>query len=127
MTRLACLIEPSAVRATKSGDPKARRPTISYAGFATTREGREYSLRVSDGLQPRTFVMLIPHAAFAAREVRFQDAPDICFARLQRELVADPELLPDTTKLVLSAADLLDYKASHEKATPGPKKRVSAP
>jgi hypothetical protein len=112
------------VRATSSGAPKVPRSSISYAGFATTLEGREYSLRVTGELAPRNFLMLIPHAAFASRGVRFQDAPDICFARLQRELAADPELLPDTTKLVLSAADFLEYKVAHEKAAPGPKKRT---
>lgn len=106
---------PATVRATSSGEPKARRPAISYTGFTTTSAGREYRLRVTDGLEPRVFVLLIPHAAFAAREMQFQDAPDLCFARLQRELLADPELLPETTRLVLTAADLLDYKVAHEK------------
>ena len=78
-----------------------RPPAVFYVGFETTREGREYTLRVSDGVAARLFVLLITHEAFASRAARFQDAPDLCFGKLQRELVADPGQVIRLTGVVL--------------------------
>jgi hypothetical protein len=93
---------------------KLRPPALSYVGFRTTDDGREYTLRVSDGLKARLFVLLVTREAFAARELRFQDAPDLCFAKLRRELLADPEMLPGA-RLVLTTRELLDYRHAQEK------------
>lgn len=99
----------------RSSRPKP--PAIFYVGFQTTRDGREYTLRVSGGTAQRVFVMLIENEAFASRAARFQDAPDLCFGRLQRELLADPDLLPGA-RLVLTAQELLDYQIRGAKRPP---------
>jgi hypothetical protein len=86
---------------------------VSYVGFSATPKGREYNVRVSTGPgQPRTFVLFIAHQAFAAGEARFQDAPDLCCARIRRELESDPELASGTT-LVLTQQEMLDYRIAH--------------
>ena len=59
------------------------------------------------------FVLVIPNDAFASRAVRFQDGPDLCFRRLQRELTADPDLLPDGS-MALTAAEISEYRAGRE-------------
>jgi hypothetical protein len=97
---------------------------VRYLGFRTTADGREYSLRVTDGLEPRLFVLLITHEVFASREARFQDAPDLCFAKLQRDLVADPGLLPGP-RLVLTAQELLEYRDARERRSPNRARRRS--
>jgi hypothetical protein len=79
---------------------------VSYLGFRVTEDGREYSLRADCDNEPRHFVMLIPHAAFLAHQTRFQDAPGLCFAKLERELAADPGFAP-AARLVLTDAELL--------------------
>jgi len=63
--------------------------------------------------------------AFASREARFQDAPDLCFGKLQRELVADPGLLPGP-RLVLTTQDLLEYRNARDKRPPVRTRRVAA-
>lgn len=98
---------------------------MRYLGFRTTADGREYWLRVSDGLEPRLFALLIGHEFFASREARFQDAPDLCFARLQRDLLANPGLLPGA-RVVLTAREILEYRDAREKRPPGRKRRRSA-
>lgn len=105
---------------------RPRTPTVSYLGFRATEAGREYSLRVTDGLEPRLFVLLIPHEAFASGETRFQDAPALCFATLQGDLVADPDLLPHPRR-VLTAKEMLAYRRDTlEKRSPGRKRGGSA-
>ena len=90
----------------------ARQPIVRYVGFRSTSEGREYTMRVADGLSSRDFVLLITHRAFAARETRFQDAPDVCSGKLRRALAADPDLLPGA-RMAVTAQDLLDYHGDH--------------
>lgn len=96
-------------------------PSVRYLGFRTTADGREYSMRVTAGFDHRHFVLLIPHEVFASREARFQDAPDLCFARLQRDLAADPGLLPGP-RLVLTTRELLDYRLAQDKRSPNRKR-----
>lgn len=81
---------------------------IRYVGFRSTPRGREYSLRVIDGLATRLFVLIITHEDFAARRARFQDAPDLCFTKLERDLEENPDLVPQAPS-VLTTRDLLDY------------------
>lgn len=109
----------------KEGRGRPRPPAVRYLGFRTTADGREYLLRVTDELEPRLFVLLITHDSFASREARFQDAPDLCYARLQRDLVADPGLLPGR-RLVLTAEEILEYRDARERRPPGRKRSRSS-
>lgn len=105
---------------------RPRPPAVRYLGFRTTADGREYSLLVTDGLAPRLFVLLIPHEVFASREARFQDAPDLCFAKLRRDLVENPDLLPGA-RLVLTTKELSEYRNARENGSPNRKgRRTSA-
>ncbi len=64
--------------------------------FTANEASREYRLRVRRGTDVHHFTVAIPNEAFLAGRVRYQDAPDICFLKLQKELAADEEGgLPD--------------------------------
>ncbi len=90
----------------------ARQTIIRYIGFRATTRGREYTMHVADGASSREFVLLITHQAFADREARFQDAPDVCSGKLRRELAANPGLEPADCTAV-TKQDLLDYNGEH--------------
>jgi hypothetical protein len=81
---------------------------VQYLGFQSTSIGRAYSLRVGGGEGARDFTVSIPHADFAAHRARYQDAPDICFSKLQRELALNADL--PAAELVVSEAELLGYR-----------------
>ena len=108
----------------RADSARARPPAVQYVGFRTTAAGREYTLCASGGLEPRLFVLLIPGEAFVSHAVRFQDGPDLCFRRLQRELTADPDLLPGGG-LVLTTEELLDYQQG--RAQPANERRRRGP
>jgi hypothetical protein len=95
-----------------SAEPVARNPVVRYMGFRATPRGREYTLRVSDVAASREFVLVISHQSFAEHETRFQDGPDVCSAKLRRELAADPDL-PPGEGITLTAQDLLEYRNTH--------------
>lgn len=90
----------------------SRNVIVRYGGFRATARGREYTMHVADGLSSREFVLLITHQAFADREARFQDAPDVCSSKLRRELAADPGLVPGAC-MAVTTQDLLDYRGEH--------------
>lgn len=100
-----------------SGAPsiaRVRPASIRYMGFEADGDGRRYTLRVEGEGGPRVFVLLIPHTAFSEHKARFQDAPDLCYARLQRELARDAALLP-REPLVLTTEDLAEYREQQTK------------
>ena len=107
--------KPAAVAAQpeRTESVRARTPAVQYVESRTTTRGREYTLRALGAAEPRMFTLLIPGEAFSSHTIRFQDGPDLCFRRLQRELTADPDLLPDDG-MVLTAEEIGDYRAGRE-------------
>ena len=97
------------------------RPHVEYVGFSTDAVARSYQLRVTlvTG-EIRDFVLVIRNEAFLAQRVRYQDAPEICFLRLQRELTAHAEGLPPLQQSV-SDEDLAQYRQAHAPKQPGPR------
>lgn len=100
-----------------------RPPAVRYLGFRSTDDAREYSLRVDGEGEVRVFTMAIPLAAFASRQARFQDAPELCFARLQRELSTRADL-PDGLRLVITPAEMDEYRDAQLRRSPDRKTRT---
>jgi len=109
---------------------------IQYLGFRSQASAREYTLRVllppsfsqteccaiqgTEASQPqrrlsqpeaRYFTLTIPHEAFLTHRARYQDGPDICFLKLQRELAIYANNPPETHFRVTDA-ELDDYRKS---------------
>ena len=96
------------------------RSQVHFLGFRITDEGREYTLRATNEA-PRLFVLLITHQHFQMGRARYQDGPDLCCAKLTRVLMEDP-LAPDQeSPLVLTAAELAEYRAG--RADPAARRR----
>ncbi|MFZ0432524.1 MAG: hypothetical protein WBF14_10610 [Candidatus Acidiferrales bacterium] len=93
---------------------------VQYVGFEAKPLVREYSFLVrQSSLEPRPFTIVIVNEAFKSRRVSFQDAPDICSAKLRRELAAFANN-PEKTHYRISELELDEYRAAHpSKATHG--------
>jgi hypothetical protein len=92
---------------------------VEYMGFTVREETRVYTIRVSQpGGSHQAFTLVIPNKAFLERRVRYQDAPEICFLKLQRELTACGDGQPPL-QLDITDADLEEYRVAH---TPKPNK-----
>ena len=62
---------------------------VEYIGFKAQESTREYAMRVRKvGDDDRDFTIVITNDAFLKNRVRYQDAPEICFIKLQKELGA---------------------------------------
>jgi hypothetical protein len=90
---------------------------VQYFGFDAKELVREYSFLVRQAVNETSeFTLTIRNEAFHSRRVRYQDAPEICSRRLDRELAAFANH-PPQTHYSISELDLDDYRNSH---TPRP-------
>jgi len=96
------------------------RSHVHYMGFRITDEGREYTLRATNAT-PRLFVLLITHQHFQAGRARYQDGPDLCCLKLTRALMDDGVDSDQESPMVLSAAELAEYRAG--RADPSARRR----
>ena len=86
---------------------------IEYLGFTSQPKTRHYTLRVRLGAgDPHDVRLAIPNEAFLSRRLRYQDAPEICFLIVQREIVACNGGLP-AAELAVTDADLASYREAH--------------
>ncbi len=86
---------------------------IQYLGFAPKLRVREYTFQVKEAFEgPCEYTLTIPNEAFLSHRARYQDAPDICFLKLQRELAASANH-PLKTHFSVSDAELDAYREAH--------------
>jgi hypothetical protein len=85
---------------------------IEYIGFTATGAAREYKLRVRQGADSRYVTIAISNEAFLAHRVRYQDAPDVCFLKVQRELTAGGGVLA-ADRFDVADEELAAYRVAH--------------
>jgi hypothetical protein len=92
-------------------------PHVEYLDFKIGKTTRDYRLAVRhpDG-KYYEFTLVVENSAFLSGRVRYQDAAEICFWKLQRALVAwdlAPESPAPAARQVVTEADLLEYREAH--------------
>lgn len=90
---------------------------IQYLGFQTKSRGRDYTYRVIDPKsENREFIFTISNQTFAEGRVPYQDAADLCYQKLQKDLGLETADQPLPRHLTLSDVDLDDYRTKHRPA-----------
>jgi hypothetical protein len=98
---------------------------IQYVGFDTSAGSRIYSFHVIDAPEEaRDFTITVQSAAFRPDGLKFQDGPDICFARLGHELEKQTPEIRTAAHLSIGELDIKDYLDSHHTQKPKRKKKV---
>lgn len=91
---------------------------MQYVGFDSKDKGREYRFQVRYTTEDtREFTLTIPSAAFISHLVRYQDAPDVCSLKLQRELATNADHA-SKTDFPVTDAELEDYRLAHTSKSP---------
>lgn len=89
-------------------------PRPQYVGFSVNAKSREYRLRLSRlGEETSDFTVAIPNKAFLDNRVRYQDGPEICFLKLQREIEATAGQGLPAARMTVTDAELEEYKIAH--------------
>jgi hypothetical protein len=91
---------------------------VEYLDFAANTVTREYRLRVRQGTEVHDFVVAIPNQAFLDGRVRYQDAPDVCYLKLQREIAAGDEGALPARALEVTDGELEEYRIAHTPKSP---------
>ena len=100
--------------------------SVQYAGCESKTLVREYTFNVRKEGELRQFTLTIPNAAFVSHQARYQDGPDICSLKLQRELATYANHPPKTSYRI-TEAELNDYRFEHtQKSARGAFKRKTA-
>jgi len=99
---------------------------VEYVGFTSKPAVREYTLRVRRAGEAHDFTLAIANDAFLGHRVRYQDAPDICFLKLQRELAASESRLP-AAYLNITEAELEEYRVAHAPKPPQRRPKPAPP
>jgi hypothetical protein len=88
--------------------------SIQYAGFHVQPYGRDYTYYVLDPpAVSRHFILTISHQAFAEKRILYQDAADLCYQKLQREILAETGEWPLGSHCIISDQELDAYRDTH--------------
>jgi hypothetical protein len=88
--------------------------TIQYLGFQLKPRGRDYTYRVVDPkAQTREFTLTISYQAFMERRVPYQDAPGLCYQKLQRDLATETPERPLQQHSTVSDQELAEFREKH--------------
>jgi hypothetical protein len=95
-----------------------------YVGFTVDETSRIYTMRVrKPGGILHEFQIAIANQAFLTNRVRYQDAAEICFLKLERELSQCAEDTLPAPRMQVTDAELDEYRVSHTKKPPPPRPR----
>ena len=96
----------------------ATTPKAEYVGFTVNNTSRVYALCVRNpNGECHQFRIAIGNRAFLSKRVRYQDAAEICFLKLERELGASGDSLP-ASQMQITDAELDEYREAHTKKPP---------
>ena len=88
--------------------------SIHYVGFHVQPHGRDYSYYVITPPETsRHFILTISHQAFAERRILYQDAADLCYQKLQREILTNTGEWPQEAHYIISDQELDAYRGTH--------------
>jgi hypothetical protein len=93
--------------------------SVEYQDFTAGEKRREYRLRVRRGAEFHVFTVAIPNEAFVSGRVRYQDAPEICYLKILREIETCGEDALPARALVMTDQELEEYRVAHAPKTPG--------
>ena len=83
---------------------------IQYVGFRVAATSRTYTFRVFDALErTREVTVKIQLGAFRSPPLKFQDGPNLCFARLKQELERETQESRVEPHLRIGEQDIQEY------------------
>jgi hypothetical protein len=85
---------------------------VQYVGFEVNARSRQYRFLVQQESGTREFTLSIFNEAFSSRQISFQDAPDLCSAKIHRELAAFAND-PPVSQYKVSEMELEEYQRAH--------------
>jgi hypothetical protein len=92
--------------------------SVEYRDFTPGKATRVYHLRVRRGTELHEFTVAIPNEAFLHGRVRYQEAPDVCYLKMLREIATCGEDKLPARALSLTDQELDEYRVAHAPKNP---------
>ena len=87
---------------------------IQYEGFVVAGASRTYNFKVITAPgEARQFTIHVALESFRPTLLKFQDGPNICFARLKQELADETEGSHAKPRMNIGEQDIHDYLERH--------------
>ncbi|MGE5327244.1 MAG: hypothetical protein ACM3NO_09420 [Deltaproteobacteria bacterium] len=87
---------------------------IQYLGFQLKPQGRDYLyLVVNQKTEKREFTFTISNQSFVQKRMPYQDAADLCYQKLRRELDLETPEQPVPSHSTLTNQELQEYLEKH--------------
>jgi hypothetical protein len=99
---------------------------LRYLGVIPQAGHREYGFRILDKKeQVRQVILTIDNNLFRKNQLMFQEAPDLCYQKLLKDLTEETTDAPIRSRVEVSTSDIASYRDSHQttKKRSGPLKR----
>ena len=94
---------------------------IQYIGYQPRLDTRIYAFRVIDALvEAREFEFSIKTEALYNNKFKYQDIPDLCFAKLKHDLTFETDEKPLPPRFTVSDGELRRYVEEHYPAKSRP-------
>ena len=87
---------------------------LRYLGVNALAGRREYEF-LAEEQENRHFTLVVQDLDFSSNHVSFQEAPDLCYQKLQAELKVASET-PIGTPILVSPEDFARYRETHQRA-----------
>jgi len=92
-------------------------PQLSYIGMIPQPEHSEYHFRVtSEDRSARRLILAIANSVFLTKQLMIQEAPDLCYQKALAEIRG--QVLCDQDVILVTDADIENYRASHPHTKP---------
>ena len=85
---------------------------LRYLGVSVLAGRREYSFVIRDE-EERRFTLVVCDADFASKRISFQEAPDLCYQKLEAALKADDSV---EGPVLVTAEDVIRYREGHQRS-----------
>ena len=88
---------------------------LRYLGVIPQTDYLEYGFRIEEGVKdPRLIVLTLESGFFKKYDLKFQEAPDLCYQKLLAELRNETAELPVSPRFSVTASDIAHYRESHQ-------------
>ena len=87
---------------------------LKYLGVLPQDGHREYGFHIADKEKHvRQVILTIDNVFFLKNQLKFQEAPDLCYQKLLRDLSNETSDKPIRSRMAITPSDIESYRDSH--------------
>ena len=90
---------------------------VRYLGVIPQTGHREYGFNVEgEDKSVRQIILTIDDLVFSGKELKFQEAPDLCYQKMKDDLENEGVVGPISSPVTVTSSDVAKYRGSHPDA-----------